>query len=255
MSESLFSLKDKFILITGASSGIGLQCAITFSKYGARVALFGRDQHRLEETLGMMEQPSNHVICSVDLLEYEKIADVVKVVVSRQGPIEGVVNCAGISTTLPLNAISPGKMEEFFRINVIGAVNLTRNALKLTHFSVNGGSIIFISSVMGVTGESGKSLYSMTKGALISAVRSMAIELATRKIRVNSISPGVVDTPMTKHAVYSKDEGSMNKIKSLHPLGLGQPADVVNACLFLSSDAARWITGTNLIVDGGYSAK
>jgi NAD(P)-dependent dehydrogenase (short-subunit alcohol dehydrogenase family) len=255
MYEPLFSLKDKFILITGASSGIGRQCAITFSKHGARVALFGRDQHRLEETLGMMEQSSDHVICSVDLLEYEKIADVVKVFVNRQGPIEGVVNCAGISTTLPLNAISTGKMEEFFRINVVGAVNLTRNALKLTHFSVIGGSIIFISSVMGVTGESGKALYSMTKGALISAVRSMAIELATRKIRVNAISPGVVDTPMTKHAVYSKDEGSMNKIKSLHPLGLGQPADVANACLFLSSDAARWITGTNLIVDGGYSAK
>ena len=255
MSESIFSLKDKFILITGASSGIGRQCAITFSEYGARVALFGRDQNRLEETLGMMEQPSDHVICSVDLLEYKQIADAVKVVVNKQGLIDGVVNCAGISTTLPLNAISPGKMEDFFRVNVIGAVNLTRNALKQAHFSVNGGSIVFISSVMGVTGESGKALYSMTKGALISAVRSMAVELATRRIRVNAISPGVVDTPMSKHAVYSKDESSINRIKSLHPLGLGQPADVANASLFLISDAARWITGTNLIVDGGYSTK
>lgn len=255
MSEFGFSLKDKLILITGASSGIGRQCAITFSKSGARVALFGRDQYRLEETLDMMEQPSDHVIHSVDLLEYEKIAQTVKDVVSRQGLIDGVVNCAGISATLPLNAISPEKMEEFFRTNVIGSMNLSRNALKLAHFSVNGGSIIFISSVMGVTGESGKTMYSMTKGALISAVRSMAIELATRKIRVNAISPGVVETPMSKHAVYSKDESSINRIKSLHPLGLGQPADVANACLFLSSDAGRWITGTNLIIDGGYSAK
>ena len=137
----------------------------------------------------MMKQPSDHVICSVDLLEYKQIADAVKVVVNKQGLIDGVVNCAGISTTLPLNAISPGKMEDFFRVNVIGAVNLTRNALKQAHFSVNGGSIVFISSVMGVTGESGKGLYSMTKGALISAVRSMAVELATRRIRVNAISP------------------------------------------------------------------
>jgi NAD(P)-dependent dehydrogenase (short-subunit alcohol dehydrogenase family) len=83
----------------------------------------------------------------------------------------------------------------------------------------------------------------------------MAVELATRRIRVNAISPGVVDTPMSKHAVYSKDESSINRIKSLHPLGLGQPADVANASLFLISDAARWITGTNLIVDGGYSTK
>jgi len=255
MTESVFSLNDKLILVTGASSGIGRQCAITFSKSGARVALFGRNQARLEDTMGMMENPSNHLICSVDLLEYDKVSAVVKDIIHERGRIDGLINCAGISTTLPLSSISPSKMEEFFRTNVISAVNLTKNAVKMANFSEAGGSIIFISSVMGVTGENGKTLYSMTKGALISAVRSMAIELATRKIRVNAISPGVVETPMSRQAIYSKDENSLNRIKSLHPLGLGQPEDIANACVFLLSDAARWITGTNLIVDGGYLSK
>jgi len=120
---------------------------------------------------------------------------------------------------------------------------------------VTGGSIIFISSVMGVVGENGKTMYSMTKGALISAVKSLSIELATRKIRINAISPGVVETPMSKNAIYSRNEESLDKIKSLHPLGLGQPEDVANACVFLLSDASKWITGTNMLVDGGYLAK
>jgi NAD(P)-dependent dehydrogenase (short-subunit alcohol dehydrogenase family) len=108
---------------------------------------------------------------------------------------------------------------------------------------------------MGVAGEKGKTLYSLTKGALISSVRSLAIELANRRIRVNTVSPGVVDSPMSRSAVYSRDDEALNRIRLLHPLGLGEPDDVANACLFLISDASKWITGTNVVVDGGYLAK
>ena len=108
---------------------------------------------------------------------------------------------------------------------------------------------------MGSVGEVGKTLYSMTKGALLSASRSLALELAPKKIRVNCISPGVVDTPMSQSAVYSQSEESLNRIRSLHPLGLGRVEDVAHACVFLLSDEARWITGTNLFVDGGYTAR
>ena len=108
---------------------------------------------------------------------------------------------------------------------------------------------------MGVVGENGKALYSMTKGALVATTRTLAIELAGKKIRVNSISPAVVETPMSKNAIYSRNEESLNKIKKLHPLGLGQPEDIANAAVFLLSDASRWITGTNLVVDGGYLAR
>jgi NAD(P)-dependent dehydrogenase (short-subunit alcohol dehydrogenase family) len=255
LEDNPFSLNGKLILVTGASSGIGRQCAIFCSQMGATVVLFGRNQERLKETLRLMEEPDKHVIYSIDLLEYEKISVIVKEIVSQKGRIDGLINCAGISSTLPLNAVSPEKMEHFFQTNVIGGINLTKQVAKRPHISENGGSIIFISSVMGVTGESGKILYSMTKGALNSAVRSMSVELASRKIRINSISPGVVESPMSKSAVYSKDEESRSKIQSLHPLGLGSAKDIANACIFLLSDAARWITGTNLIVDGGYLAK
>ena len=253
--EKSFQLQGKTIIVTGASSGIGRQCAISCSRMGATVSIFGRDHIRLDETLQLMELPEKHMICAVDLLEYEKVAEYVKKVVANMGRIDGLINCAGISTTLPLNAISPEKMEKFFQTNVIGSMNLTKHFAKSSNFSVAGGSIIFISSVMGVAGENGKTLYSMTKGALIAAVKSMSIELAPRKIRVNCISPGVVETPMSTSAVYSKDEDSLNRIKRLHPLGLGNTGDVANACLFLLSDAARWITGTNLVVDGGYLAR
>lgn len=253
--EPQFHLNGKTVIVTGASSGIGRQCAISCSKMGATVAAFGRDQARLDETLNLMERPEKHIVRSIDLLEYDRVTDIVKEVVLQKGRIDGLINCAGISTTLPLNSISPQRMNEFFQTNVIGSVNLTIQTVKSSHFSEAGGSIVFISSVMGVAGENGKTLYSLTKGALISAVKSMAIELARRNIRVNTVSPGVVETPMSKNAAYSKDEESLKRIKGLHPLGLGLPEDVANLCVFLLSDAARWITGTNLIVDGGYLAK
>lgn len=250
-----FSLFGKHILITGASSGIGMACATLFAVKGASLCLFGRNESRLQATLTSIENPQSHTAVSVDLTDYAIVAGAVKSIVSKRGPLTAIVNCAGISTTLPLNVTTEERMEHFLRTNVIGPISLTRLILKPENFSNDGGSVVFISSVMGMAGEKGKTLYSMTKGALISAVRPMALELASRKIRVNAVSPGVVDSPMSRNAVYSQDEEALKRIRLLHPLGLGEPADVANACLFLVSDASRWITGTNLIVDGGFLAK
>lgn len=250
-----FSLNEKLVIITGASSGIGRQCSISCSNMGATVVLMGRDMIRLNETLKLLNEPEKHLLYSVEINDYENVSNVVRDTVSKKGHINGLIHCAGISTTLPLSATYPQKMDLFFQTNVIGAVNLTRLVTRQDSFSEIGGSIVFISSVMGIVGEKGKTLYSMTKGALLAAVKSMAVELSVKNIRVNAISPGVIESPMSKNAVYSRNEESLNKIKSLHPLGLGQPEDVANACIFLLSDAARWITGTNLIVDGGYLAR
>lgn len=118
-----------------------------------------------------------------------------------------------------------------------------------------GASVIFIASVMGCVGENAKSLYSLTKGALISACRSLAIEYAPRKIRVNAVSPGVVETAINTSLPYLADPEKRKVTESLHPLGLGTTADVANACIFLLSDSSRWVTGQNLIVDGGYTSK
>lgn len=250
-----FSLEGKLIIVTGASSGIGRQCAISCSKMGASVALLGRDSNRLSETLSGMVNPGSHVIHSIDLLDYKGVSEFIEELVNTKGRINGLINCAGISTTIPLNGISIDKLEHFLNTNVISAINITKHVVKSTHFCEQGGSIIFISSVMGITGEAGKTLYSLTKGAVVAAVKSLSIELALKRIRVNTISPGVVETPMSKQSVYNSSEESLNRIKLMHPLGLGYPEDVANACIFLLSDAARWITGTNLIVDGGYTAR
>lgn len=250
-----FSLENKTIIVTGASSGIGRACAVACSHQGANVILTGRNEERLGDTLRLMENENKHLIKPADITDFEKAEDLVKEAVSRFGKLDGLINCAGISTTLPFNLVKPEKIQEFFNTNVQAAFNITRCVVKQSNFSENGGSIIFISSVMGEVGEAGKTIYSITKGALIAGSRSLALELAPRKIRVNCISPGVVESPMSKTAVYSRNEEAYSKIKALHPLGLGQPEDVANACLFLLSDEARWITGTNLIVDGGYVAR
>jgi NAD(P)-dependent dehydrogenase (short-subunit alcohol dehydrogenase family) len=249
------NLSGKTILVTGASSGIGRQCAIACSEVGATVIMTGRNKERLNETLTAMQDPGRHISFPLDLLNYDQIEPMVAEATGRSGKIHGAVHCAGISTTLPLRVTSTKKMEEFFRTNAIAAVYLTRILTKKAYIAENGASIIFIASVMATVGEVGKTLYAMTKGALLAASKSLALELAPQKIRVNCVSPGVVITPMSQSSFYSQNEDSLNQVKSRHPLGLGLPEDVAGACVFLLSDAARWITGVDLPVDGGYMAR
>jgi len=253
--HSPFTLIGKTVIITGASSGIGRQCAVSCDQLGASIVLLGRNMERLNETQSLMQNGSRHLVYSLDLCQYNLVEQILTEVVAKIGKIHGVINSAGISTTLPFKMVTPVKLNEFFQVNVFAAMNLARLVTKKAYISEKGGSIVFISSVMGIIGEVGKSLYGMSKGALISGSRSLALEFAEKKIRFNCVSPGVVTSPMSKDVVYSKDEESFNKIKSYHPLGLGQPEDVANACMFLLSDAAKWITGSNLVVDGGYTAR
>lgn len=250
-----FSLQNKNILITGASSGIGRQCAINCEQKGASLILLGRDRDRLDETLQLLNDKSRHLMYSIDLCDFNRIEALMGEIVKKSGKINGLINSAGVSTTLPFKMMNPEKLEYFFLTNVFAAMNITKFAVNKSCMADEGGSMVFISSVMGIVGEVGKSLYSMTKGALISAVKALSLEYASKKIRFNCISPGVIDTPMSKKSAYSQDEASLNRIKSLHPLGIGQPEDVANACIYLLSDASKWVTGTNLIVDGGYTAR
>jgi len=250
-----FDLSGKVILVTGASSGIGRQCAVTCSEMGASVILLARNMDRLHETVGMMHRRERHYLISVDLTDCKAICGEIKASVETVGPINGVIHCAGVSSTLPLRAVSADKTEEMFRTNVFGAYNLTKEVCKPGCFSKNGGSIVFISSIMGHVGEVGKSLYSMTKGALISGVRSLACELAGKNIRVNSVSPGVVITPINQNLPHIANPEKRAALEQAHLLGLGRTEDIANACVFLLSDASRWITGTDLRVDGGFTAR
>lgn len=251
-----FTLEGKLIMVTGASSGIGRQCAIDFSRMGARVVLVARNRERLESTLSECAEPSRHMILSIDLSHSEGIGDAVKQVVAQMGRVNGVVNCAGISSITPLKMVSDELLDKFFHTNVFSAINLSKEVTRAGNYDKEGGcSIIFLASIMGVCGEKGKTLYSATKGALISAARSMACELARNKVRVNVVSPGAIETPINASQPYMSDPELRKMLEDKHLLGLGQCSDISNACAYLLSDAARWITGQNLIVDGGYSAK
>jgi NAD(P)-dependent dehydrogenase (short-subunit alcohol dehydrogenase family) len=156
--------------------------------------------------------------------------------------------------TMPLSAHKASQFDSFTTTNVTAAFLLVSAATRRGRFNPAGGSVVLVSSVMGVVGEKGKVLYSATKGALIAGARSLALELAGRRIRVNTVSPGVVRTPLWDRSVSRQSEEQRARIEGLHPLGLGEPEDVANACIFLLSDGARWITGSNLVVDGGYTA-
>lgn len=249
-----FSLEGKTILVTGASSGIGQQVAITCSRMRARVVLIGRNEERLAETRNQLEG-EGHVTLSYDLTELDGLKDMVGSIVNQIGAIDGLVNCAGISTVLPFKLMTPEKVEDFFKTNVYASIELTRQVLNIKNVNKQGCSVIFFASVMGVVGENAKSLYSLTKGALISGCRSLAIEYAPKKIRVNVVSPGIVETAINRNQPYLADPEKRKVTESMHPLGLGTTDDIANACVYLLSDASRWVTGQNLIVDGGYTIK
>lgn len=251
--SNLFSLKGKTILITGASSGIGRQCAIDCSRMGAKVVLLARNESRLSETLALMSG-EGHLCFSFNLNDHEHIVHLTDEIVYSAGRLDGLVNCAGISGVFPLKLMNNERMTEFFQTNVISSIALTRECVKKKHFNPDGGSVVFMSSIMGLNGESGKSLYCMTKGALISGARALACEFAKRKIRVNCISPGAVLTSINADLPYMANEDERNKLISKHLLGLGETSDISYGVIYLLSDASRWITGQNLVIDGGYTA-
>ncbi|MGE0078224.1 MAG: SDR family NAD(P)-dependent oxidoreductase [Bacteroidales bacterium] len=250
-----FSLEGKIIIITGASSGIGQQCAISCSQMGARVVLIARNALRLQETLNKMDNRGVHVVCPLDLTDYNKVSEVISEIAKKIGPFHGLINCAGMSSINLLDFTNIDKLNQIFSTNVFSSFLLTKEVCKKGRFSKEGGAIIFISSIMGIVGDSAKSLYSMTKGALISGVKSLACELAHKKIRVNCISPGAIITPINEDLSYITDHEERKLLEQKHLLGFGETTDIANACIFLLSDAARWVTGSNLIVDGGYTAK
>lgn len=252
MTDS-FSLKNRTILITGASSGIGRSCAVECSNAGATVLAFGRNEERLQETLDQLETKGR--LFSVDLNDTDAVDVIMKSLEDEGKTIDGVIHSAGISTTLPVRMITTDKILPLFETNVSSAIYLSKWVTRKKFVPENGSSVVFLSSVMGSVGESGKTIYSLTKGAVLAAARSMAVELASKRVRVNCISPGVVETPMSESSAYSRNEETRSKIERLHPLGLGKPKDVANAAVYLLSDASRWVTGTNLFVDGGYTAR
>ncbi|KZS41450.1 hypothetical protein AWE51_22365 [Aquimarina aggregata] len=249
--DTMFSLKEKTIVVTGASSGIGKCTSIAISKAGGRVVLIGRNEDRLIETFNKLEG-IGHSYYTFDLLNFSEIKSLVSRIVTENGKIDGLVNSAGVESTVPLKVLSYKNLEETFKINVFSGIELTKHFSNKKNFS-SKGSIIFLSSVMGSLGEKGKIAYCGSKAAVKNMIKPLALELADKNIRVNSISPGLVMTEMTDKLFASISEQSSQDIINKHPLGIGTPNDVASLCIYLLSNSSRWVTGTDIIIDGGYS--
>jgi len=247
-------LSGKRILITGASSGLGRHTAIVLSQLGASIKLVGRDEARLQTVCNQLESENNSWE-SFDLAkDFEKIPLWMKQDAAENGPWYGLVHSAGIEKTLPVRFVSENDYDELMAINTKCAFFLAKGfAQKQCH--VSGGGIVFVASIAALVGQGGRSLYCSSKGALVAMAKAMSVELSKKKIRVNSISPGQIETEMIAGVKNKMLPEQYEAIVKEHPLGLGTPDDVAYAVAYLLAKTGKWITGTNLVVDGGFTAK
>jgi NAD(P)-dependent dehydrogenase (short-subunit alcohol dehydrogenase family) len=243
-------LTNKKILVTGASSGIGKETSILLSKLGAKVIMLARREEKLKETLAALEG-EGHKYYSFDLHDIEGIENMVKRIISENGPIDGFVHSAGISELRPIAMTKPNFLHKIMLVNFYSFIELCRCLTKRKNFNEQG-SIVAVSSVAAQQGEKGKLAYSASKAALDAAVRCIAKELAEKKIRVNTIALSRIDTDMNKtlKRIVENQDYETNVLNRQY-LGLGKPIDAANMIAYLLSDAAKFITGTSIAVDGG----
>lgn len=242
-STDVFSLAGKRILITGASSGIGRQTAIACTEMGAQVLITGRNVERLADTLRMLKG-EGHQSFAADLTRAEDLATLV----ASTDTLHGVVHAAGISKLVPLRMVTQAHLEETLSTNTLAPIMLTKTLVAKKRIAA-GGSIVFVSALASHTGAMASTAYAASKGAIMSATRVAAHELAKSGIRANCISPGFVRTPLLEG--LAERGAQLSSLIDIAPLGLGEPEDVANATVFFLSEASRWISNTHFIVDGG----
>jgi NAD(P)-dependent dehydrogenase (short-subunit alcohol dehydrogenase family) len=241
-----FSLEGKTILVTGASSNIGRQIAVKCSEMGSQVIATARNEERLKETLGKMTG-EGHQILQSDLSDSEQIPALVE----QLPELDGIVMCAAVFRTTPIRNNRRKYTEEMFKTNTFANIDLVQLLLKNRKIK-DRGSILFISSVAAYRPYAGNALYSATKGAINSFCQVLAIEQSNRKIRANCVSPGIIQSDMeVKDWAVTQEE--LDKEEARFPLGFGHTEDIAYAAVYMMSDASKWVTGTNMIVDGGQS--
>ena len=245
-----FSLSGKTILVTGASSGIGQATAIECSKMGAKLVITGRNAERLQETMNQLEG-EGHVQLTAELSSKEDVERLVK-----ETPIlNGLVNNAGYNVMQLVPFIKRDDLERIFDVNAIAPVYLTHALVKAKKIA-KGASVVFTSSISGRgVCSPGNGLYCATKAAVSAFARNAAIDLAGKQIRCNSVAPGMIETPLKEGKSLITEEQWQANLQ-LYPLKrFGNPIDVANAIVYLLSDASAWVTGTEIVVDGGRSLR
>ena len=243
-------LKDKTAIITGGGSGIGLATARAFCKEGAKVILFGRRKEKLVSAA--KELGDSVLIFQGDMTHNDDLDQLINKTLNNFKGIDILVNSAGLFNGAPLHEISDPQWDEMMDINIRSVFQLTRRVLPIM-MAQKSGSIVHISSILGLIAVPGVAAYNVSKGALNQFNRSIAVEYGSYGIRSNSICPGLIETDMTTDLM--KDASLMQEWSKEYPIGrFGRPEDVASACLFLASDESSFITGTVLPVDGGFTA-
>jgi NAD(P)-dependent dehydrogenase (short-subunit alcohol dehydrogenase family) len=237
-------------LVTGASSGIGRETAVLLAQCGGRVIAAGRDAERLAGLVDGLPG-SGHAASVNALVDADQTADWVKSLVAEYGPFDGVFHAAGIESVRPIRLTKQEHIDALMASSVFAAFGIAR-AMSQRGAIADGGSLVFMSSVAGSSGQAGMSLYSAAKAGIDGLVRSLACEFAPRRVRVNSIAAGAITTPMHERLSRTSTEAAIEAYEQSHLLGFGAPADVANAALFLLGPASRWVTGTTMVIDGGY---
>ena len=248
MNYNPFSLKGKNILVTGSSSGIGSTIAMECSKMGANVIITGRNNERLQETFRQLFPNEGHLCKVADL----SIKEELDALVDSLPNLDGVVHCAAMLKKLPLKFINEKAWQETMETNLIAPAILSQRLVKKNKIN-DSGSVVFISSIAASVASFGNISYMASKGAINSLSRGMALELAAKGIRVNTIQPALIKTNLTDKALSEED---LNNYLAKFPLGrFGKPEEVAYGVIYLLSDASVWVTGTSITIDGGVTLR
>jgi NAD(P)-dependent dehydrogenase (short-subunit alcohol dehydrogenase family) len=245
-------MTGKNVIVTGAGSGIGRATAVLLAELNASLVLVGRDPAKLIQTADMLRGVTV-TIESFDLSQSEAIVDWLREAAARAGKFHGLVHCAGIQSFNPLRTLTVKALDRLLRVNTFSAAMLLK-AMQHPDCGAESASIVLVSSTAAIRATPANGAYGASKAALLSFVRTFAMELVDRRIRLNAVVPALVETDMVRDVRELMTNDAFSALEAKHPMGIGRPEDVANAIAFLLSDAAKWITGVALPVDGGVSA-